>query len=380
MARGGIYDQLGGGFHRYTVDERWQIPHFEKMLYDNALLVRLGVHLWQTTQDAEVRRITEETLDWVRREMTAPEGVFYATLDADSEGHEGRFYVWSESEIDAVLGPDAALVKSYFGVAPEGGGNFEGSNILHVAADPRTIAERAGMTEPALAATLARARRALFERREGRVRPHCDEKILAAWNGLMLRAVAEAARAFGRDADRDLALGAGRFLARVLVDERGHVRHSHSRGVTQETGFLDDHAAVGLAFVELGELTGERKWLDRAGVIADAIDARFWDPETRAYFDTPSDGEALITRPRDVTDNATPSGTSLAADLLLQLADRGGANADARRARARWVLETLAEPMARHPIAFGHALGVADTAVHGGAAAFVCRDGVCAVA
>ncbi len=375
MARGGIYDQLGGGFHRYTVDDRWLVPHFEKMLYDNALLVRLGVHLWQTTQDPDVRRVTEETLDWVRREMTAPGGGFYSALDADSEGHEGRFYVWTESELDAALGPGAAAAKAYFGVTP--GGNFEGRNILVVANDSDALAQRLGVAPRALAATIVRAKATLFAVRAGRLRPARDDKILAAWNGLMLQAVASAARAFGRPADRELARAAGAFLSDAFVDARGRVSRTRDPSDSGRVGFLDDHAAVALGFLELTDLTGDAAWLDRARAIAGAIDTWFWDAETRAYFDTPRDAEPLITRPRDVTDNAVPSGTSLAADLLLRLADRD--RDDARRARARWVLETLAEPMTRYPIAFGHALGVADALVHGGAAAFVCRDGACDV-
>ncbi len=375
MARGGIYDQIGGGFHRYTVDDAWVVPHFEKMLYDNALLTRLGVHLWQTTQDEEVRHITEETLDWVRREMTAPAGGFYSTLDADSEGHEGRFYIWTESELDAALGPDSALVKAYFGVTPSG--NFEGQNILLVPADPSVVARRAEVTEAALMATVSRAKRTLATVRARRVRPARDEKILAAWNGLMLRAVADAARAFDRGDYRETALTAGTFLTRTLVDAHGRVMRSHTDGVTRIAGYLDDHAAVALGFVALFELTADATWLDRARGIADAIDTWFWDESARAYYDTARDADPLITRPRDVTDNAVPSGTSLAADLLLQLADLD--HDEARRARARWVLETLAEPVAEYPIAFGYALGVADMAIHGGAAAFVCRDGVCEV-
>jgi hypothetical protein len=375
MARGGIYDQLGGGFHRYTVDDRWLVPHFEKMLYDNALLVRVGVHLWQTTEDPEVRRVAEETVDWVRREMTAPDGGFFSTLDADSEGHEGRFYVWTESELDAALGPGAAVAKAYFGVTPEG--NFEGRNILVVADDADAIGRRLGVAPGALAATIARAKATLLATRARRVRPLRDDKILAAWNGLMLQAVAAAARAFGRPADRALALAAGTFLSDTLVDANGRVRRMHGASDPTRIGYLDDHAAVALGFLELAELTDDVRWVDRARTIADAMDAWFWDADAQAYFDTPRDAEALITRPRDVTDNAVPSGTSLAADLLLRLADRD--RDEPRRARARWVLETLAEPMTRYPIAFGYALGVADALVHGGAAAFVCRDGACEV-
>jgi hypothetical protein len=365
MARGGIYDQVGGGFARYSTDAEWLVPHFEKMLYDNALLARLGVHLWQATGDLDVRRVTGETLDWVRREMTAPGGGFYSTLDADSEGHEGKFYVWDEAELDALLGDDAPAVKQYWGVTA--GGNFEGKNILYVPNDPRVVSRRTGVELPALAAAVSRARQTLYDVRSRRVWPGRDEKVLAAWNGLMLRAMAEAARAFGNAEYRETALANGEFLLESLVrhdaDGGARVMRSHKDGVTRIDGFLEDHAAVGLGFLALYELTFAREWLDRARALADACVARFWDDASGAFYDTAKDAESLITRPRDVTDNAVPSGTSLAVELLLKLAELGH-DVDMRR-RANWVLETLGEPMARHAVAFGHLLGAADMAIHG---------------
>src|SRR5687768_14583218 len=184
MARGGIYDQVGGGFARYSVDDQWLVPHFEKMLYDNALLLRLGVHLWLATCDEEVKRVACDTIAWVEREMTSPEGGFYSSLDADSEGHEGKFYVWTEDELDELLGEESALVKTYYGVAP--GGNFEGANILFVAAEPATFAAQLGATETALAEAIEGAKTVLYEARSRRVWPGRDEKVLAGWNGLML--------------------------------------------------------------------------------------------------------------------------------------------------------------------------------------------------
>ena len=365
MARGGIYDQVGGGFARYSVDGQWLVPHFEKMLYDNALLVRLGAHLWQATRDAEVRRVTEETLGWLTREMTSPEGGFYASLDADSEGHEGRYYVWDAGELDALLGDEAALVRAYWGVTD--GGNFEGRNILVVPADAEVVARAQGVTVPELHTAIERARRLLYDAREKRVRPARDGKILASWNGLMLRGVAEAARAFGDDALRDVAVRNGEFLFRELVttgpDGATRVMRSFTDGQARIPGFLEDYAALALGALALWQLTFERVWLDRARSLADTIGARFWDEATHAFFDTASDGESLITRPRDVTDNAIPSGGSLAAELLLILGD---VFADGEYTqRASWVLETVAEPMARFPTAFGHALGAAELAVRG---------------
>ena len=371
MARGGIYDQVGGGFARYSVDAYWLVPHFEKMLYDNALLVRLGAALWQATRDDEVRRVTEETLGWLAREMTSPEGGFYSSLDADSEGHEGRYYVWDSGELDSLLGEDAALLKIFWGVTTEG--NFEGRNILFVPHDPEAVATAQGVTPHELRTAVERAQRILYEAREKRVRPGLDDKLLAAWNGLMLRGVAEAARAFGDSDLRALALRNGEFLFRELVrDDR--VFRSYKGGSARIDGFLEDYAAIALGALAVYELTFDRTWLERARRLADAILARFWDDGAQALFDTASDTEQLVTRPRDVTDNATPSGTSLAIELLLKLGDLMAVAEYTER--ARYLLETIAEPMVRHPTAFGHALGAADLAVRGAIEVAIAGDPV----
>jgi uncharacterized protein YyaL (SSP411 family) len=360
MARGGIYDQVGGGFARYSVDAAWLVPHFEKMLYDNALLARLGAHIWQATSDREVKRVTTETIEWVAREMTSPEGGFYSSLDADSEGHEGKFYVWSEEELDQLLGADARAVKAYYGVVR--GGNFEGKSILYVPSDPETAASRAHMDLEMLGQVLERARRILLEARSRRVWPARDEKILAAWNGLMLRGVATAARVFDRSDFAKLAIENADFLFGTMV-RGGRVMRSHKEGVTRISGFLEDHAAVALGFLAVYELSFDEKWVKRARDIADAMIEWFWDDSVGAFFDTARDAEQLITRPRDVTDNATPSGTSLAVELLLHLAELLH-DAEYRR-RAVFVMESLTEPMIRFPSAFGHLLGSADMEVNG---------------
>jgi uncharacterized protein YyaL (SSP411 family) len=360
MARGGINDQVGGGFARYSVDGQWLVPHFEKMLYDNALLVRLGANLWQATRDQEFRRMTEETVGWLSREMTSPEGGFYSSLDADSEGHEGRYYVWDAGELDSLLGEDAALVKAYWGVTPDG--NFEGRNILFVPREPAEVAAEQGVTTSELRTAVDRATRILYDARERRVPPARDEKILASWNGLMLRGLAEAARSLGQAELRARAVRNGEFLFRELVRD-DQVLRSYKDGVAKIPGFLEDYAAVGLGAYALYQLTFDRKWLERAHRLADAIMARFWDDDAQAFFDTAADAEPLVTRPRDVTDNALPSGSSLAVELLLLLGDLYANGA--YTSRATYVLETLVEPMARYPTAFGHALGAADIAVRG---------------
>ena len=360
MARGGLYDQIGGGFHRYSVDAVWLVPHFEKMLYDNALLARLGVHLWQATGDLEVRRVVEDTIAWLLREMTSPDGGWYATLDADSEGEEGKFYVWDAADFDRVTGADAELLRAYWGVTD--GGNFEGQTILHVVSDPADVAEQLGVGVAQLAAAVARGASALRASREQRVRPARDEKLLASWNGLMLRAVALAARAFDRDDFRDAAVRNGEFLRDQLVRD-GRVLRATPAGGSPIAGYLEDQAAVALGFLSLYELTFDEHWLRDADTLADAAIAWFWDEATGAFFDTATDAEPLITRPREVTDNATPSGTSLVVELLLRL---GELHHDVeRRRRAVWVLETLSEQLARHGAAFGNLLGAADLAVHG---------------
>ena len=360
MARGGIYDQVGGGFARYSVDAHWLVPHFEKMLYDNALLARLGAHLWQATKDDEIRRVTVETVGWVAREMTSPEGGFYSSLDADSEGHEGKFYVWSEAELDSLLGADSAAVKTCYGVSASG--NFEGANILFVQSPPAVTAARLGITIAELDALLERAKKTLYAVRARRVWPGLDDKILAGWNGLMTRGIAAAARAFDRADFRELALRNAEFLHREMIRD-GRVMRSHKAGVTRILGVLEDQAAVGLAFIAAYELDFDGKWIARAVEVTSRMVELFWDDTAGAFFDTAHDAEKLITRPRDFTDNAVPSGTSLAAELLLHMSELLGD--EEMRRRGTFVLETLGGAMTRYPTAVGHALGVADISVNG---------------
>jgi hypothetical protein len=325
MSRGGIHDQVGGGFHRYSVDDRWLVPHFEKMLYDNALLCRLGVHLHQVTRDPEIRLVIEDLVGWLGAEMTAPEGGFYSSLDADSEGEEGRFYVWGADEFDATLGADARAAAAHWGVTRAG--NFEGQNILHVAADPDVTLARlgGGLTRDELQALVRRARAALGAARARRTRPARDEKILASWNGLMVRALADTARALDHDDARSLAMRAGTFVMREMVDEGRVVRvWRPSRAARRMPGFLDDQAAVALAALAMYELTFDESWAAHAERLTEAMLRWFWDPDSAGFFDTAHDHETLITRPHDITDNATPAGSSLAAELLLMMSELGG--------------------------------------------------------
>jgi uncharacterized protein YyaL (SSP411 family) len=281
MARGGIYDQLGGGFHRYAVDATWTVPHFEKMLYDNALLSRLGAHLWQATGDPEVRRVTEETIDWLAREMTAPDGGFYSSLDADSEGHEGTYYVWTQDELNKALGDTGVLARAYWGVAHEP--NFEGHYILTVPHEASVVAARGGALVDDVTEAVTNARALLLARRATRERPGRDEKVLAAWNGLMLRSVAECARAFGRGDYRSLAIRNGEFLLREMV-RNGRVMRSHTAGVSRVAA-ISRITPPSRSASSTSTRSFDRRWLDAARTIADAVDAWFWDDRIGAYFD-----------------------------------------------------------------------------------------------
>src|SRR5687768_6055190 len=288
MRRGGIFDQVGGGLHRYSVDADWLVPHFEKMLYDNALFARIGVRLWQVTRDVEVKRATEQTLDWVLREMRAEGGGFQSSLDADSEGHEGRFYVWSLDELRDVAGPDAAVAVAHWGVSAQG--NFEGSNILFVPDSIDATASRTGLGREETLAALERARDRLYAARARRTWPSKDGKVIASWNGLMIRAFAEAARVFGRDDYRQAALDAGGFLSTTLV-RNGRLFRSVLDGRVSGPGVLEDFAAVALAFLDLYALTFDVAWLGRSREITEQTVELFHDAVSDAWYDTASDHE-----------------------------------------------------------------------------------------
>ncbi|MGZ3680523.1 MAG: thioredoxin domain-containing protein, partial [Ktedonobacterales bacterium] len=356
MADGGIYDQIGGGFHRYATDAVWLVPHFEKMLYDNALLAPVYLHAWQLTGDERYRRICEETLDYVLREMTDQEGGFYSTQDADSEGEEGKFYIWTPAELREVLGEaDVRIAEHYWGVSE--GGNFEGRNILHVVAPADEVARDLGIEEGEVRAAIARARQRLYEARAQRVWPGRDDKVLAAWNGFMLRAMAEAGRILKRDDYRQAAVANAAFLQSRMVSD-GRLHRSWRHGQARLDAYLEDYAAVVNGLVSTYEATGETRFFAWARELADAMLSRFWDEASGGFFDTASDHEALIGRPRELTDNATPSGTSLAAEGLLRLAALTGE--ERYREHAARIVVPLAPAMVDQPSAFGHLLGALD--------------------
>ena len=356
MANGGIYDQLGGGFARYSVDEYWLVPHFEKMLYDNALLARLYLEAYEATGDGFYRRIAEETLDYVMRDMRSPEGGFYSAEDADSEGVEGKFYVWTPEEIEATLEPeDAKLAERYWDVTERG--NFEGKNILNVPRPPEAVADEFGLSTEELWQRILLIRERLFTEREKRVRPGRDEKVLAAWNGLMLRAFALAAGATGREEYLRVAEENAAFLLEKLVVD-GRLRRSYKDGQARLNGYLEDYACVADGLVELYETTFETRWLREAASLADAILELFWEEAEGAFYDTAADHEELVTRPRDVYDNATPSGNSVAVDVLLKLSVL--LEREDYRERAGAVLDNLSGGMVQVPGAFGRLLSALD--------------------
>lgn len=359
MANGGIYDQLGGGFARYSVDSHWLVPHFEKMLYDNALLSRLYLETYQATGDLFYARIAEETLDYVKRDMTSPEGGFYSAEDADSEGEEGKFYVWVPEEVHAALDPEETdLAIRYWGVTEQG--NFEGKNILYVPRSPEDIAGELDISVDELVRRIEVIRKKLFEARERRVRPGRDDKILAAWNGMMLHSFALAASVLDREDYRVIAERNAEFLLSRLRQE-GRLYRSYKDGRARFNGYLEDYAMVADGLIALYEATFDARWIQDAASLAGSMLELFWDPERGAFFDTPADHETLVTRPRDIYDNPTPSGNSVAVEVLLRLAlflDR-----PEYEERARQVLEGLSGGMEKLPEGFGRLLSALDFAL-----------------
>jgi len=340
MASGGMYDQVGGGFARYSVDAQWLVPHFEKMLYDNALLARAYLHGWLVTGDELLREVTTETLDWALREMRAPEGGLYSALDADSEGVEGKFYVWPLDELVDLAGEEAA---DWFGASERG--NFEGANIL-----------TRGEGEPP--AALAEWRERLYEARSKRVWPGLDDKRLTSWNALMISALAEAGAVLDRDDYLDAARDAADFVLRELRDQDGRLLRTWKDGDGKLNAYLEDHAFLLEALLTLYEASFEPRWFAAARELADTTIERFADEENGGFFETSVDHERLVARRKDLEDHPIPSGNSSAAYGLLRLAAlTGELGYEARAVSVLRLLHTLAP---RHPQAFGHLLQAMD--------------------
>jgi uncharacterized protein YyaL (SSP411 family) len=356
MARGGMYDQLGGGFHRYSVDERWLVPHFEKMLYDNALLARLYLEAGCALEVPEFLGIGRETLEYVLREMTSPEGGFYSSQDADSEGEEGRFFLWTPAELQSVLGQELGLLTArFFDVSDNG--NFEGRNILHRTIEPVEAARMFNKPIEEIDASIAKARELLLHARESRVKPARDEKILAAWNGLMISAFAEAYRVLADERFLQAAARAVEFVKSRLWDGRA-LRRSFKDGTARFNAYLEDYALIVSALVDVYEASLDRRYLEFARELADVIIKRFADQENGGFFFTSDDHESLITRGKAAFDGSTPSGNSAAAMALLRL---NSYLQDQRLlAEAEKTLRLFAPFMEKQPFAFSHMLEAAD--------------------
>jgi uncharacterized protein len=364
MAAGGMYDQVGGGFARYAVDATWTVPHFEKMLYDNALLARGYLHGWLMTGDPAFRRVCEETLTFMARDLRGPEGGFLSALDADSEGVEGKFYVWTVAELRAVLGDDADAAIAWFGATEQG--NFVDP---HHPAPGWNVLEGRGPEPPADQRERIRAR--LLEVRSGRVWPGLDDKRLAAWNGLAIHAFAEAGAVLGREDLLDVARGAATFVLAALRDADGVLLRTWKDGEAKLNAYLEDHAFLLEALLALYEATFEPRWFAEARMLADTILARFGDPDAGGFFATSIDHEQLVVRRKDIEDTPIPSGSSSAAVGLLRLAALTGEASYEDAAVSH--LRLVADLVGRHPQAFAYALLALD--LHVGAAGEVALAG-----
>ena len=358
MAEGGIYDQVGGGFARYAVDDTWTVPHFEKMLYDNAQLISRYAVAHARWGDAAYRRIVDQTIGWADAELLLPEGAYASSLDADSEGEEGRFYVWEAAEFDAAAGPDAELGRVWFGVTD--GGNFEGRNVLTARRDHGEVARRFGLDASELDARLARLRARLHEARGRRVRPGLDDKVLTSWNGLMVGALADAGRFLDRPSYLARARGVATFLRdRLTVD--GRLRHVYGAGRSKVRGVLEDYAYLGVGLIRLYRATFEPGWLRWAMELAETVMEHFHDDDSGGFYTTPDDGERLLVRPKEPHDAATPGASAAAAELVATVGHYSG-RYELIEAAAR-ATRPFASGMRQQPSGFGTLLVVADALV-----------------
>ena len=366
MARGGIYDVVGGGFARYSTDNFWRVPHFEKMLYDNAQLALAYLHAWQITREPFFKRIVIETLDFVEREMTHPDGGFYSSLDADSEGEEGKFYVWTKSEIQEAIANDSdfEFFSAAYGITEKG--NWEGKTVLQRALDDASLAARFKMDEEAVVAKLADCHSKLLAARAQRIRPNTDDKILTAWNGLMLHAFAEAGRVLDDEKKVSeymiLATRSAIFLLNHLY-ANDELHRSWRDGKRTDEVFLEDYASLIIGLLALYQTSFDNHWFVAAMELADGMLLRFGD-SSGGFFDTPNDGEVLLIRPKDLQDNATPSGNALACEALLKLSaftDNGEYRDAAEKA-----LRVVTDSALRYPMGFARWLSAADFALDNG--------------
>ena len=361
MAQGGIYDHLGGGFHRYSVDAKWLVPHFEKMLYDNAQLVRIYAHAYTITREPLFRSVIEETVDYLLREMFHSHGGFYSTQDADSEGEEGKFFVWTGEEINRLLGEaDGEIFCRMYDVGEPG--NFDGKSILH----PILTVDQASKffrKEPSeIQALVANAKRRLFVEREKRIKPFRDEKIITSWNGLMLSGLAEALKIINNPTAIDAARETVEFIFKKLFRD-DFLLHTYKDGEAKLLGYLDDYAFLAVGLLDLYEAVFERNYLDRAIQLTDVMLREFWDERDGGFFFTGKSHEQLISRPKPIFDASIPSGNAMATQLLLRLNHFTGKNQ--YRASAEKILRAYYDAMESQPFGFAHMLCALDLYLQG---------------
>jgi len=356
MAQGGIYDHLGGGFHRYSVDEKWLVPHFEKMLYDNAQLARVYAQVYQITGDGQFKRVVEETVDYLLREMLQPEGGFYSTQDADSEGEEGKFFVWTPDEVSRILGEEPAeIFCRIYDVSDQG--NFEGSNILHPILTLEQASKYFKRGEETIASLLDEAKAKLFAEREKRIKPFRDEKLITSWNGLALSGLAEAIKISDKREYQRAARQTVEFIfSRMFRD--GYLLHTYKDGVAKILGYLDDYAFLAVGLLDLFEAIHDRSLLARARELAQIMLREFWDDDDGAFFYTGKSHEPLITRAKPVFDASIPSGNSLAAQLLLRMYHY--TNDENFLHKGEIILRSYRDAMAAQPFGLAHMLGALD--------------------
>ncbi len=357
MSRGGMYDVVGGGFSRYSVDNFWRTPHFEKMTYDNAQIALAYLHGYLVTGNTDYRRICEETLDFVLRELTHSQGGFFSSLDADSEGEEGKFYIWTQDELEGVLGSDFDFFKAAYGITPSG--NWEGKTILQRALDDSTLAARFKLDHEGLQQKLSSCHAKLLEARSSRIRPTTDDKVLVMWNSLMLKAFSEAGRYLNRQDYLQVAIHNARFLLSKLY-VNGRLHRSWREGQAKHNAYLEDYAGLILALLGLYQSDPNNEWYRSALKLADEMVEHFADPNG-GFFNTRDDHEVLLVRPKDIQDNATPSGNAIAATALLELAAYG--DRTEWRDLAEEMLSSVYGAMLRYPTAFAQWLCAADFAV-----------------
>jgi uncharacterized protein YyaL (SSP411 family) len=356
MSLGGMHDVLGGGFSRYSTDEFWRVPHFEKMLYDNALLALAYLHAWQVSGEPSFRSVVEATLDFVLRELASPEGGFYSSLDADSEGEEGKYYVWSLEEIRSILGENSALFELAYGLSPAG--NWEGRIVLQRTLDDATLAARFNRSVEQVRADLSTCRAALLSVRENRPRPATDDKVLASWNGLMLAAFAEAGRVLESSRYLEAARRNADFLLTGLCSD-GRLHHAWRKGQSGREVFLEDYAALILGLLALYQTDFDQRWFSQASELTEKMDQLFSD-QTGGFFDTPADASIVLTRPKDLQDSSIPSGNALATEVLLLFYSFTGQ--EEWRSKAEGSLSLVAKLAPRYPLAFARWLCAADFA------------------